>query len=303
MNNGDDNLTDFEIKAFFEIVQCGSITKAAEILNITQSALSHRLMALEESLGYPLLVRQKGSRTITLTEQGKKFYGIAQKWMALWKEAVAIPNVQNRPILRIVSTDSINSFLLPDVLKRYCHDNPDVCLELRNRPTRDVFGLVEDGIFDIGIATDMVKIKSSVNVDPLCSEPLVCIAGSQAEYPDGITPDKLDPYREVRYMNVPTFNSWHDYWFPEKTSPYIYSDKLSIGGGFPLEPNNWTIAPNCVAQALHTRHNMKIIDIASPPPPRIIYTVTQGGAQSLELRRFVAALQKYLKEINGFSPL
>lgn len=296
-------LTDFEIRAFFEIVRCGSISRAADVLNITQSALSHRLISLEDFLGYQLLVRQKGGKNVVLTSQGKKFYEISKKWMELIKEAVSIPNIKDRPILRIVSTDSINSFLLPDVLKEYCKKNPDVCLEIRNRTTRDVFGLVEDGIFDVGIATDMIKVRSNVNIEPICSEPLLCIAGSRAEYPDGIAPNQLDPNREVRYMTVPTFNSWHDYWFSNENPPYIFSDKLSIGGGFPLEPDNWTIAPNCVAQALHDRQHIKIINITPPPPPRIIYTVTQSKPQSPELKRFIAMLKKSISEIPGFSPM
>lgn len=167
----------------------------------------------------------------------------------------------------------------------------------------DVFGLVENGIFDVGIATDIIKIRSNVNIEPICSEPLLCIAGSGAEYADGITPDQLDLYREARYMTVPTFNSWYDYWFPTGNPPYIFSDKLSIGGGFPLEPDNWTIAPNCVAQALHKRHNIKIIDIASPPPPRIIYAVTQSKPETPELKRFMAMFKKGISEIQGFSPI
>ena len=95
----------------------------------------------------------------------------------------------------------------------------------------DVFGLVENGIFDVGIATDIIKIRSNVSIGPICSEPLLCIAGSGAEYADGITPDQLDLYREVRYITVPTFNSWYDYWFPTGNPPYIFSDKLSIDGG------------------------------------------------------------------------
>ena len=55
-----------------------------------------------------------------LRRKEKKFYEIAKKWMELMKEAVSIPNVKDRRILRIVSTDSINSFLLPDILKKYC---------------------------------------------------------------------------------------------------------------------------------------------------------------------------------------
>ena len=68
-----------------------------------------------------------------------------------------------------------------------------------------------------------------------------------------------------------------------QTQPSTFNLPFAIT---PLEPDNWTIAPNCVTQALHKRHNIEIIDIASPPPPRIIYAVTQSKPETPELVEF-----------------
>lgn len=84
-------MTDFEVDAFFAIAEMQSITVAADSLGITQSALSRRILALEESLGYQLIIHQKGVRNIQLTEYGKKFYSIAKNGSCFGKRQKPFP--------------------------------------------------------------------------------------------------------------------------------------------------------------------------------------------------------------------
>lgn len=60
-----------DIKTFLTIVSSSSLSKAAEVLFVSQPALSHRLSALEEELGTELIIRKKGSRTLELTDAGQ----------------------------------------------------------------------------------------------------------------------------------------------------------------------------------------------------------------------------------------
>lgn len=71
------NYTD--IQTFLAIVSSPSLSKAAESLYISQPALSHRLGALEKELGTELIARQKGVRSIELTDAGMRFIPIAKK--------------------------------------------------------------------------------------------------------------------------------------------------------------------------------------------------------------------------------
>ena len=77
-------MTQLEIEAFLNIVKYGSITKAAEVLYISQPALSRRIKSLENELQYELFIRQKGIRNVILTPQGEAFIPIAEKWQQLW---------------------------------------------------------------------------------------------------------------------------------------------------------------------------------------------------------------------------
>ena len=63
-------MTVSEIDAFLAVVRYGSMAEAARRLYTSQPTLSRRLHSLEEELGYALLLRNKGVRTVELTRQG-----------------------------------------------------------------------------------------------------------------------------------------------------------------------------------------------------------------------------------------
>nr|WP_282433432.1 LysR family transcriptional regulator [Desulfosporosinus sp. OT] len=70
------------MEAFLAVIKTGSITAAAKYLYVTQPALSRRIHTLESELGYSLIERKRGVRTIELTNQDKAFISVAEKWQA-----------------------------------------------------------------------------------------------------------------------------------------------------------------------------------------------------------------------------
>lgn len=69
-------MTKTELEAFFTVLQYGSISAAAERLFITQPAMSRRMKAIEDELGYSLFERGRGQRSVELTENGKEFVSV-----------------------------------------------------------------------------------------------------------------------------------------------------------------------------------------------------------------------------------
>lgn len=56
-----------EIETFLTIVNTKSITRTADLLFLSQPTVSHRLTSLENELGFPLVIRQKGHKQVELT--------------------------------------------------------------------------------------------------------------------------------------------------------------------------------------------------------------------------------------------
>ncbi|WP_282604475.1 LysR family transcriptional regulator [Pelagibius sp. Alg239-R121] len=73
------------LQTFLAIVETGSLVRASERLNVTQSAVTARLRSLEDELGQTLLNRQKSGAT--LTASGTRFLRYAQVMTGLWRQA------------------------------------------------------------------------------------------------------------------------------------------------------------------------------------------------------------------------
>src|SRR5947207_1736597 len=65
-----------KLRVFHAVAEAGSFTHAGEALNLSQSAVSRQISALEESLSVPLFHRD--ARGLILTERGKRLYRTAQ---------------------------------------------------------------------------------------------------------------------------------------------------------------------------------------------------------------------------------
>ena len=73
------------LQTFVSIVENGSLVRASEQLNVTQSTVTARLRTLEQEVGATLLHRQKSG--VTLTASGTKLLGYAEIMIGLWHQA------------------------------------------------------------------------------------------------------------------------------------------------------------------------------------------------------------------------
>jgi DNA-binding transcriptional LysR family regulator len=78
------------LRTFVSVVDSGGFTKAGERVNRTQSTVSQQIRKLEEQLGRPLLLRQRASKHIELTEDGERLIGYARRLVALSLEAHSV---------------------------------------------------------------------------------------------------------------------------------------------------------------------------------------------------------------------
>lgn len=134
-----------DIRLFVAVVQAGSFSKAAELLNTPKSRLSRRISRLEADLGTALMDRSK--RGVLLNEVGEQFYLRAQEMMQAAQTAVnSVQGKLDIPggLLRMsVSTEIGRGFLmlhLAEYMRRY----PDVMLEVEINNKK--INMIQDGI-------------------------------------------------------------------------------------------------------------------------------------------------------------
>ncbi len=133
-----------DMAMFVRIVEAGSITKAAEQLNIAKSAVSRRLKELEERLGSQLISRT--TRQSKLTQAGEQYYqqvnNILRAVDAVNEHATDAP-MRIEGTLKMTAPLSFGLMHLNDVIDKYANKHPNLRFELDFSDRR--IDLIEEG--------------------------------------------------------------------------------------------------------------------------------------------------------------
>ncbi|MGH8354752.1 MAG: LysR substrate-binding domain-containing protein [Pseudomonas sp.] len=122
------------LHTFVVTAQCCNFTRAAELLHITQGAVSRQIAGLESHLGYPLFQRQ--ARGLSLTAQGRELFPQIQQAFALIGEAVERVGAR-REALRLKAPTCVMRWLLPRLM-HWQAERPDVPVELTTTVQHEV---------------------------------------------------------------------------------------------------------------------------------------------------------------------
>jgi DNA-binding transcriptional LysR family regulator len=145
-----------QLEYLVTVVDQGSFTKAAEILHVTQPALSHQIRALERSSGGPLLERLP--RTVRLTPTGRAMLPHARAALADAERAsCAARQAAGLEVgeLQIATLYSITLGILPAALRRWRQTHPDVGIRLfEHRHTDELVEAMYAGEADLAVGPE-----------------------------------------------------------------------------------------------------------------------------------------------------
>ena len=289
-----------DIQTFLTIASSSSLSKAAEMLYISQPALSHRLSALEKELGTELIVRRKGVRSIELTEAGKRFLPIAKRWEQFWKETENIKLEQSSVPFHIANVDSLNLFFMPQVLSNFLRDNPGCRLNLVTMRSNVAYKAVENGEVDLGLISNPHFFKK-VRTIPLFHEKLTFICAQNAKYEDTLLPSELNTTDEIYIPWSNTFLMWHDYWFGSNPDIKVALDNMALLEQLFKLKDAWAIVPSTVAQILSRKGEYRTVQMKNAPDPRTCYVIFN------DQRKMNPVLEKFIGELRktaaGFSEI
>ena len=146
---------------FITLIQTGNMTQAAEILHITQPALSKQLKYLEAEFGTPLINIKRGQRgsNLQLTEAGKTFYEKALRICEMEEStynALKAINSKIEGTLRIAASASRSTPMVQQYLPAFQMKHPSVTYEIYEGLMRDVISHLLDGTAEIGIVNEQM---------------------------------------------------------------------------------------------------------------------------------------------------
>jgi molybdate transport repressor ModE-like protein len=146
-----------DLNLFRHIVEAGSITHGAERANLALAAASTRIRNMEQALGAPLLARSR--QGATPTPAGRALLTHARAMLAqaerLREDLSAFAGGLAGQIRILSNTNALTEFL-PEVLGAFLTAHPQVNIDLEERLSDEIVGLIAEGVGDIGIVAGTV---------------------------------------------------------------------------------------------------------------------------------------------------
>jgi len=169
------------LQSLITVADEGSFTRASEKLFVSQPALSQQIRQLEEELGSILLDRV--GRGVKLTSAGELFYRHAQRVFQELDEAkVALQELEGlqRGSLAVGVVQTINAYLIPQVVAQFANVYPAISLRIEEMPTAEIEEGLEEGRLQLGIGFTPPG-NANINSEELFNEELVLIVSKEHE--------------------------------------------------------------------------------------------------------------------------
>ncbi|RBW68514.1 LysR family transcriptional regulator [Bacillus taeanensis] len=171
-------MTISRFEVFQAVVDSGSLTKAGEMLNLTQSGVSHAITSLENELGFPLLTR--GRSGIQLTHNGERMLTYIRDILSLHdrmkQEAAAIKGL-DVGVVRIGTFTSVAALWLPHIIKTFEEIHPGITVKLFEGDYLTLEDWVSNGVIDCGFITS--PTSQSLKFLPLKKDKMLCILSEE----------------------------------------------------------------------------------------------------------------------------
>jgi len=167
------------LKVFCDLVETESFTKAAQINQVTQSAVSQQISMLERLFKSLLIERSK--KHFRLTREGQVLYDyskeILQTYAALDHRLQELKDIISGSI-RVATIYSIGLHELPPYIKKFMQSYPTVKVQVEYRKANEVYEDVVSNVVDLGLIAYPIK-DPKLELVPLRKEPLVLICHPQ----------------------------------------------------------------------------------------------------------------------------
>jgi DNA-binding transcriptional LysR family regulator len=283
------------VEAFYWVATLRSVSRAAEKLFITQSAMSSRIAALEEELGTLLLDRR--DKSFRLTIAGTRFLTHAQKLLDLQRTAKAElsgGNVVGEQVLRVGAIESVMHSWLTDWLSALRKEHEGLAIELTVETTPLLLDHVHRGVVDLVFAAAPAS-AGNVSTASMPSMPMVFIGNSEVH--------KRRTYdaTQTAAMDIMTFQ--------RGSQPYVGLIDLllekniegarihaisSISAMVELVEANFGIAtlPKAAATRLAKNRNVRILNSALALPPLSLFASYRADPASIDIPSALALARK-----------
>ena len=191
-------MTLLSYQVFKTVADHGSFRKAADILGLTPSAISHTIASLENELGFSVLNRSKAG--VTLTNYGEHllpYVNVVLNSDESLQQAIAEFNGLKQGKVKVGCFSSVCTNWLPDIMHSFQMEFPKITIEVFQGTYDDVVYWLKNGIVDLGFLS--VSSSGDIPIEPLYKDPLLCVV------PKGMKRITDNEYMEIGEMRTYQF--------------------------------------------------------------------------------------------------
>lgn len=166
-------------KIFYVVAECKNITKASEILNISQPAVTKHIKNLEDGLGSPLFIRTK--KGVILNEYGEKIFLKVKNALILLDESekeISKYISMNKGTIKIgISTSLTRKYLLKHI-ENFHKIYPNIIININTDSTKDLIKQLKNGVIDLIICKKPEYVDLELEYSKLGETKYIFVASS-----------------------------------------------------------------------------------------------------------------------------
>lgn len=186
-------------QVFQTAANIGSFHKAAEILGLTPSAISHAIASMENELGFTVLTRSKSG--ISLTNYGEHLLPYVNAVLnsdESLQQVIAELNGLKQGKVKIAVFSSVCTNWLPDILHSFQKKYSEITMEVFQGTYDDVSYWIKNGVADLGFLS--VSSAKDIPIEPLYKDPLLCVMPKGARKGNGKPYMDIEEMREYQFV-------------------------------------------------------------------------------------------------------
>lgn len=297
----------WQLRTFIAIADTLNFTKASERLNLTQSAVSHQIKALEKELGVQLFLRAK--RGVVLSEAGGVALSYAKEIVAVADDMKAVVAGRERDLVgtvRVAAATQALVYLFAPLFEDFMDSNASVELVFRTTmSTEQTVANVLEGVIDVGFAS-LAVYSPVLRVTQLFIDELVLVVGRKHVLSGKVKADvaEIEKERWILFERGASIRRATDQFFkevgvePEKAleSNDTYFIKLMIEHGLGV-----SLLPSWAVREEVKNSKLSILHVDGHTLNRTVSMVSLKAAQSAPIKAFLAFMLANKERIQEFA--
>ena len=186
-------------QVFKTVADIGSFHKAADILGLTPSAISHAISSMETELGFSVMTR--GKNGIALTNYGEHLLPYVNAVLnsdESLQQVIAEMNGLRTGKVKIGVFSSVCTNWLPDILRSFQEKYAEITIEVFQGTYDEVAYWIKNGVVDLGFLS--VSSAKDIPIEPLYRDPLLCVLPKGLRSQENDLPVTIEEMREHQFV-------------------------------------------------------------------------------------------------------